>query len=135
MVIPLNNPCLGTFHISVFTVLLLAEVSKFIIFWCYTQNPALYKFHKYYRQQHYERQIVTRTTPSVEPVMTMFCGSHSRHCEKATQSICCMRSALPTHVFTHAISSPLILHRCSQVPAHVAMSPCKPIRYLTFHER
>lgn len=36
-----------------------------------------------------------------------------------------MRSALPTHVFTLANSSPLIDQTCNHVAAHVAMSPVK----------
>jgi hypothetical protein len=69
--------------------------------------------------------LLTRTTPSVEPVITTFWESHSCVWENATHRICCIRSALPTHVFTLARSTPLMLHTCNHVPAQVAMSPCQ----------
>lgn len=68
-----------------------------------------------------------RTTPSVEPVITTFCWSHSCVVEKATHRICCIRSALPTLVFTVANASPLADQMCSQVAEQVAISPVKSL--------
>lgn len=70
---------------------------------------------------------LTRVTPSVDPVITTLCSSHSCIWEKATHKICCILSALPTQVLTLANSSPLILHMCNQVAAQVAMSPVKSL--------
>lgn len=61
----------------------------------------------------------------MEPVIITFWESHSWVWLKATHNICCILSARPTHVFTLANSSPLMLHTCNHVAAHVAMSPCK----------
>lgn len=69
--------------------------------------------------------MLTLTTPSDDPVITTFCGSHSLAVENATHKICCILSARATHVLTQASSSPFILQRCSHVPAQVAMSPYK----------
>lgn len=66
---------------------------------------------------------LTLTTPSEEPVIITLLGSHSYMVEKDTHRICCWGECAPRAVLTAATLAPLMLHTCSQVPAHVAMSP------------
>lgn len=68
---------------------------------------------------------LTLTTPSEDPVMITLLGSHSYMVEKDTHRICCWGEWAPRAVLTVATGEPLMLHTCSQVPAQVAMSPCK----------
>lgn len=57
--------------------------------------------------------------------MITLLGSHSYMVEKDTHRICCWGEWAPRAVLTVATGAPLMLHTCSQVPAHVAMSPCE----------
>lgn len=68
----------------------------------------------------------------MEPVIITFWESHSWVWLKATHNICCILSARPTQVLTLANSSPLILHTCNHVAAHVAISPCNIFFHVTF---
>lgn len=68
--------------------------------------------------------ICTRTTPSLEPVMMTLSGSHSLVWLKATHNTCWDRSR-PPHASTPPNHTPLMDQTCSQLPPHVAMSPCK----------